>query len=300
MQKIRKPGLLAVLFLFLTMMLTMAPAATAEDGFQVVAADGVEAFVTRLYQECLGRNPDPDGLKAYCDALRGGHITGGAATKSFFLSDEFKNRNTNNSQFLTILYKAMFDREPDTGGFNGWMDAMNNGMGRPEVVDGFINSSEFVNLCMRYGIIPYEGFVGTRWGVLNAVCCTRGGTLNFRMTMDGSTKNSATTSCSGDPTWEGYAYAAPGSNKGWSSLLQGCGVTLTGSGTWDVNFEANKCYVMIAQIKGSSVYVTLHEVTNCGSPSTSASGDGYTLTAIDTIEIPITPEMEGLSGLCVE
>lgn len=300
MHKTRKTALFTVLFLCLTMLFTWAPAATAENGYKVIAGDGVEEFVTRLYQYCLGRNPDPDGLKVYCDALREGHITGGEATKSFFLSEEYTNKNHSNAQFLQTLYKAMFDREPDTGGFNGWMDAMNNGMSRPEVVDGFIYSSEFVNLCMRYGIIPYEGFVGTRWGVLNAVCCTRGGTLNFQLTMDGSTRNSATTSCNGNPTWEGYAYAAPGSNKAWSSVLQGCGLTLTGSGTWNVNFEANKCYVMIAEFKSSSVYVELYEVPDCSSPSTSATNDGYQLNALDSMEIPLPPEMNSLSSDCAK
>jgi hypothetical protein len=300
MNQARKTRLFTVLFLSLTLLLTCAPIAASNDGFEVIAGDGVEAFVTRMYKYCLGRNPDPAGLKAYCDALRGGHITGGAATKSFFLSDEYKEKNHSNAQFLTTLYKAMFDREPDTGGFNGWMDAMNNGMSRPEVVDGFINSSEFVNLCMRYGITPYEGFVGTRWGALNAVCCKNGSRLNLQVSMDGSTRNSATYGCSSDPTWEGYAFTAPGSNKSWSSILQGCGVTLRGSGTWNVNFEANKCYVMMAQIKGSSVYITLHEVINCVTPSTSSVDNGYSLKSVDSVEIPITPEMDGLAGSCIE
>jgi hypothetical protein len=300
MKKKRIFGLLGIAFLCLAMLLTMAPAATADDGFQVMAGDGVEAFVTRMYKYCLGRNPDPDGLKAYCDALRGGHITGGAATKSFFLSDEYKEKNHSNAQFLTTLYKAMFDRDPDQGGFDGWMNAMDNGMSRPEVVDGFINSSEFVNLCGRYGIIPYEGYVGTRWSVYNEVCCKNGGTLVFQVTMDGATKSSSTNGCSSNATWEGYAYAAPGSNKSWSSLVQGCGVTFRNSGTWNITFEADKCYVMIAKLGSSSIYMTLHEVNGCVNPTVSAIGSGYTLNEVDRIEIPITPEMEGLSGVCAQ
>jgi len=297
MRKSKKLGVLFALLLCLGLLLGASPASKAGDGYQVTAADGVEQFVTRLYKYCLGRNPDPDGLAAYCDALRGGHITGGAATKSFFLSNEYTEKNTSNSQFLTTLYKAMFDRNPDQGGFDGWMNAMNNGMSRPEVVDGFIYSSEFINLCMRYGIIPYEGFVATRWGVYNLLCCSKGGSLLFQMVMDGATKNSTSNSCSTSSTWEGYAYAAPGSDKAYSYLLQGCGVTVRGTGTWRTTFEADKCYLIMAKLSGNYIVLSLAQVTDCSSPNyATAGGDGYRLNAVEAIEIPLSKEMEGLSG----
>jgi hypothetical protein len=72
-------------------------------------------------------------------------------------SAEFINRNTSNEDFITILYRAFFDREPDTGGYYDWLNQLNSGKSRQNVLNGFIYSTEFENLCNSYGISPYSG-----------------------------------------------------------------------------------------------------------------------------------------------
>jgi len=118
------------------------------------ARSDVETFVTRFYQQCLGRNPDLPGLNGWVDALLNGSICGADTAYGFIFSDEFINRNTNNEEFITILYRAFFDREPDAAGYSGWLNMLNNGANRADVLDGFINSQEFKNLCSGYGIAP--------------------------------------------------------------------------------------------------------------------------------------------------
>ena len=49
------------------------------------------------------------------------------------------------------IYKAAFDRAPDTGGLGYWIAQMDNGMGVVEVAARFIDSSEFREL---YGLNP--------------------------------------------------------------------------------------------------------------------------------------------------
>jgi len=52
------------------------------------------------------------------------------------------------------VYKAAFDREPDSGGLGYWIGQMDNGMGMVEVAARFIDSDEFRSL---YGTNPTNG-----------------------------------------------------------------------------------------------------------------------------------------------
>ena len=70
----------------------------------------------------------------------------------FIFSDEFKNRNLNNDQFIKVMYETYFDREADTAGYNDWMNRMNSGATREDVVNGFSGSQEFYNLVKSFGL----------------------------------------------------------------------------------------------------------------------------------------------------
>jgi len=73
----------------------------------------VSSFVTRLYQTCLDRGPDPAGLGIGLINLISRKVTGGQTVYGFVFSEEFKNKNLNNNQFLTVIYRAFFDRPAD-------------------------------------------------------------------------------------------------------------------------------------------------------------------------------------------
>ena len=113
---------------------------------------GVGGFVDRLYSVALGRNPDPAGRADWVAAITERGNTGADAARGFLYSDEFLNKQVSNEDFVRVLYRTFFDREPDTNGFNGWVAALNNGASKQEVIEGFINSTEWANLCLRYGI----------------------------------------------------------------------------------------------------------------------------------------------------
>ena len=115
----------------------------------------IEAFVTRFYQQCLNRQPDAGGLKTWTDSLLSGAQTGADVAHGFIFSQEFTNRNTSNAEFLTIMYRAFFAREPDSGGYNTWLNALKGGTSRADVLNGFTHSTEFANLCRLYGIQPF-------------------------------------------------------------------------------------------------------------------------------------------------
>ncbi|MCJ7603954.1 MAG: DUF4214 domain-containing protein [Desulfobulbaceae bacterium] len=115
-------------------------------------SSSVEQFVTRFYERCLLRSPDQTGLNNWVSGLVNGSYTGADVARSFILSQEFSNANTSDDEYLTILYRAFFGREPDEAGYNSWASALNSGRSRTEVLDNFINSAEFINLCNQYGI----------------------------------------------------------------------------------------------------------------------------------------------------
>ena len=82
---------------------------------------------------------------------------GADVAKGFMFSKEFTDKNLDNASFLTISYRAFFNREPDAAGYDVWLKKLNNGTSRQTVVDGFSQSQEFSQLCSSFGITPYAG-----------------------------------------------------------------------------------------------------------------------------------------------
>ena len=119
----------------------------------------IDAFVTRFYQLCLDREPDAAGLQAWVDALINGTLTGSDVAKGFVFSSEFLNKNTPDDEYVQILYRAFFDREPDPAGKQGWLDALTSGASREDVLNGFIFAPEFAQLSDQYGIKAFEGHI---------------------------------------------------------------------------------------------------------------------------------------------
>jgi subtilisin len=101
------------------------------------------AFVTRLYQQVLGRGPDPAGLQGFVAQLQQfGSVV--PTVLAFFNSQEFLSRNTSNDQFLTILYRTFLNREPDQAGFSTFLADLDAGrLTRNNLLDLFIDSPEF-------------------------------------------------------------------------------------------------------------------------------------------------------------
>lgn len=154
MKKIIKKALL--FFLVFVFFASFAPNLILAD-----QRSEVGAFVTRFYQECLSRDPDASGLNGWTDQLISGAKTGADVAYGFVFSTEFVNRGLSNNDFVTIMYKAFFNRPPDPSGLNGWVGELNRGRSRQFVLAGFVNSQEFKNLCAGFGINPGTLGAGT-------------------------------------------------------------------------------------------------------------------------------------------
>jgi len=118
----------------------------------------VQSFVQRFYVKILERQPDNAGLDDWTNKLTAHERTGATLAEGFIFSGEYTGKVTNNESYVTTLYKAFFNREPDTEGFNGWVGDLNDGTkDRAQVLHGFLYSGEFKNLSDSYGIQAYDG-----------------------------------------------------------------------------------------------------------------------------------------------
>lgn len=110
----------------------------------------IQAFVERLYRLVLNREPDPSGFKYWVENLEDNFITYTDCAYFFLTSDEFKNRNLTDEQFLDILYHALFNRDGDAEGTKYWLDSLKTHT-REYVINCFLSSQEWFNVCLKFG-----------------------------------------------------------------------------------------------------------------------------------------------------
>ena len=124
-----------------------APTAKATN-----ASKNATAFATRLYTECLGREPEEGGLKYWSLGLTNLELTGSQAAHEFFYCQEFNDHGFDNKELITRMYKTFMGRNPDDEGLNYWLNNMNNGMTKDQVFNSFVQSQEFTEICASYAI----------------------------------------------------------------------------------------------------------------------------------------------------
>ncbi|MGF6347215.1 Ca2+-binding RTX toxin-like protein [Variovorax sp. W2I14] len=102
--------------------------------------------VYRLYKATLNREPDGMGFVNWMNLLDTEATTVETVAQGFINSSEFQKTygSLDNTQFATLLYRNVLNREPDQGGLAGWVDALNRGASRAAVVVGFSRSGEFI------------------------------------------------------------------------------------------------------------------------------------------------------------
>ncbi|MCR9127321.1 MAG: DUF4214 domain-containing protein [Rhodobacteraceae bacterium] len=102
--------------------------------------------VYRLYQATLNREPDLAGFVAWMGLLGTGTAFP-AAIEGFTGSPEFQNTYgaLDNTGFVTLLYQNVLNRAPDAGGLAEWLGRLDGETTRAQVVEGFVQSVEFIN-----------------------------------------------------------------------------------------------------------------------------------------------------------
>ncbi|MBK9950640.1 MAG: DUF4214 domain-containing protein [Candidatus Competibacteraceae bacterium] len=117
---------------------------------EIGALPAEQTLIGHYYQSILNRAPDPSGWAYWqgeVSRLQGLGVDVQEAFRVmagwFFYSAEYLARNTNDSQYVTDLYRTFFQRDPDSGGLNYWIGQLTQGMPRPVVLFSFLFSTEF-------------------------------------------------------------------------------------------------------------------------------------------------------------
>lgn len=112
----------------------------------------VNAFVTRLYEKVLGRQPEDGGKTYWASTLLSRSKSGANVGYGFVFSEEYKNKNTSDEAFVEMLYVVFMDRSSELEGKAFWVDCLKQGLSREYVFRGFAHSQEYTDICNSYGI----------------------------------------------------------------------------------------------------------------------------------------------------
>ena len=114
---------------------------------------GVTQFVARLYTEALGRQYDVNGLNDWCTRITDGTMSvTEVSTTGFFCSPEFLNKQLDDEEYVKVLYRTFLGREYEEEGLQYWVNKLESGVSRDEIIKGFSYSQEFNDIMKAYGL----------------------------------------------------------------------------------------------------------------------------------------------------
>lgn len=133
-----------------SLLTTTAPAAAADTYAELIADPELHenhSQVLRLYQAVLNRTPELDGAEFWLRQYDLGEWNTRRIANFFVNSEEFEavfGAGLNDLDFTTVIYENVLDRSPDGTGFDFWVEQLELGMARSEMVLLISNSPEFI------------------------------------------------------------------------------------------------------------------------------------------------------------
>ena len=113
----------------------------------------IRPFVVKLYSGFMGRDYDIGGLRNWIYALATKAMSGQQVVEAFYNSTEFQKMGLDNTEFVKRLYTVCLGRDADEDGLKYWFNQMEGKhLSRTKILEGFLNSKEFNDLCAEYGI----------------------------------------------------------------------------------------------------------------------------------------------------
>ncbi len=112
------------------------------------------AFVTSLYQDILGRDPEMAGLDGWLARLNNGVSQSSVVSQIYNSPEAVADRATQGVQanpqaagqigLVTALYQTILGRAPETAGLNGWLARLDSGQTVEQVAQEIYNSAEAI------------------------------------------------------------------------------------------------------------------------------------------------------------
>ena len=114
----------------------------------------LQAFVDHFCQERLSISTNETNLDNRVSSSGNDMLREAGNAYKFIFNDEFAGMHMTSEEYLCLLYRAFFGREPDAKGYSGHVNGLYNGVSRQTILNGFIYSQEFEHLCESYSLQP--------------------------------------------------------------------------------------------------------------------------------------------------
>jgi len=120
--------------------------------------DKAQTYIESLYQHAFGRNPDPSGTEFWMQKIMSGEVSATDVAKNIFESDELKQKELTDEEYVAMAYEILLGREADDEGLQYWVNQLQNeGLTRELLFYEFSFSNEFDKMAVdEYTIAPYD------------------------------------------------------------------------------------------------------------------------------------------------
>ena len=112
----------------------------------------VTGYVARFYTLMLNRVPSSGELNSWCNLYFSNKTTIENMLVSLVSSQEFKNGNLSNDEFINAVYQVVFERAADESGRQYILGRLARGTSRAEITRGLVRSKEFKERLTRQGL----------------------------------------------------------------------------------------------------------------------------------------------------
>lgn len=129
----------------------MSPKPDNNDVFQELTIKPLDlksdkaTFITEVYTQALDRAPDRAAYDALSKSLDI-NLSRLDLLKIVYSSDEFMAKHASNLDFVNTLYIELLGRNSDENGRNSWVNGLDHGLSRGDVVTQIIGSAEFAQM----------------------------------------------------------------------------------------------------------------------------------------------------------
>ena len=110
-----------------------------------------EGLIGWIYQTVLGRIADQGGLTYWVQMMTSGEQTATGVIQQIAQSEEFKEKNLQNSETVVKALSSMMG-EPAESGENGWMEELNDEDSLLTAINGFSATNQFARVRETFGI----------------------------------------------------------------------------------------------------------------------------------------------------
>lgn len=141
----------------------------------------IRQFIRRLYNTCLGREADAEGLNYWLNYVITNNYSGPELARNFIFSPEMFSKRLSNEDYVETLYVALMGRTSDSEGKEYWTNIINSSGDKTAAFNSFASKAEFKSICLNYGMGTY---INTDRKIIDTVRVGDFVTRFYQMTMD--------------------------------------------------------------------------------------------------------------------